>query len=308
MTLEQRGLGYFQIDVIVPGTFLHHSAYFSVEDVSSFCIEDVSLHQLISEEFIEAFVKKGRLYMISQDTYIDQHDTYALIPGGMLILLLNNSTFGELGLSASKSAYSNHGSNKHVVELDLTKPCFRPGKPSFERAKSNFKRCSQLKSNFLVTWVPHDEKICGSSIESYFKSEGFNASSCRLTQSESNDPCIAPNIAYSDPNGDDNCDAFSLLDWLGAMACGVDMYVTYIAQKYLIKMNLNNLEVRMKENLTNKTNPWFSLTVHGFHDSPVSWLNKEHGFHLHGDNALTLVFFPDGCCWTYKILASHDTL
>lgn len=34
---------------------------------------------------------------------------------------------------------------------------------------------------------------------------------------------------------------------------------------------------------------WFSLTVSGFEDSPISWENCEHGYFYGGENTYTLL-------------------
>jgi hypothetical protein len=175
------------------------------------------------------------------------------------MLLLNKSSYETLGLPGSPTHFSKHGTQKHsefiyflhfvfvmilllvspsVVQIDFFQTSFKPGKPLFEKVKSSLDCCQSLRGNFLVSWVPHgewfvlqiafidllfqDDKICGSSIEAFFKSIGFKVTQSRLTISESNDPCLTPLISYPAPDGHDSCDAFSVLDWLGAMACGVD--------------------------------------------------------------------------------------
>lgn len=55
----------FQIDIVVPQTFLHHSVYFPDEEKHSFLVEDLPLEDLISEEFIGAFVKRGECIYLS---------------------------------------------------------------------------------------------------------------------------------------------------------------------------------------------------------------------------------------------------
>jgi len=54
--------------------------------------------------------------------------------------------------------------------------------------------------------------------------------------------------------------------------------------------------------------PWISLTAHGFADSPVSATGYEHGFHLNGDNLLTIVLFPNNCVWLYSAFGSNDSV
>ena len=54
-----------------------------------------------------------------------------------------------------------------------------------------------------------------------------------------------------------------------------------------------------------KGQPWCSVTVHGFMDSPVTDNGREHGFFNNGDNLYTYILFPDGA-WVYTALGGKD--
>ena len=56
------------------------------------------------------------------------------------------------------------------------------------------------------------------------------------------------------------------------------------------------------------TIPWFSLTVHGFSDSPVSWNTREHGYYTNGDNIYTIVVFRNDIEWLYIALGTNDVV
>ena len=73
----------------------------------------------------------------------------------MLLLHLTKSSYEELGLPAANSSYVKQGNSKRVVEIDIAKPSFHPGQPSFDRVKSRLEECHHLKATFLVSWVPH---------------------------------------------------------------------------------------------------------------------------------------------------------
>lgn len=85
------------------------------EDCDYYEVEDIHVSHLISKEFIEAFVKKGHLTILSNGTNIDTDDCVALTPSGHLFLSLNRQTFQELGLEGKPSFFSRSKPNRYVM-------------------------------------------------------------------------------------------------------------------------------------------------------------------------------------------------
>lgn len=74
-----------------------------------YSVKKLPLHELITHEFINTFVKKGSLSALTYNTSIDEDNTVALLPNGKLILSLDKDTYEEtdskaihLGILAEK--------------------------------------------------------------------------------------------------------------------------------------------------------------------------------------------------------------
>lgn len=85
------------------------------EDCEYYKVEDIHVCDLINKEFIEAFVKKGLLTVLSDGTHIDTDDCVALTPTGHLVLSLNRQTYQELGLEGKPSFFSRFKPNRYVL-------------------------------------------------------------------------------------------------------------------------------------------------------------------------------------------------
>lgn len=77
-----------------------------VRDKEYYKIHALYPHELVSKEFIEAFVKKGELSLLAVDKKIDVHDTLAIIPTGVLVLSLTRASFQTLGLEGKSSFFN----------------------------------------------------------------------------------------------------------------------------------------------------------------------------------------------------------
>ena len=53
---------------------------------------------------------------------------------------------------------------------------------------------------------------------------------------------------------------------------------------------------------------WIAVNVWGFEDSPISWVGREHGSLMWGDNHYVVVLFREGRYWTMTSLGSHDVM
>lgn len=80
------------------------------ESLSSDCdyykIENLSLAELVSEEFIRHFVRKGSLTALSIERRIDIDNCACVTPDGSLILTLDRKSFQELGLEGKVSQFA----------------------------------------------------------------------------------------------------------------------------------------------------------------------------------------------------------
>lgn len=293
-----------------------------------YVIQNLPASKLISEEFIEAFVKRGSLYMLSHEQSIDTKSCVALLPTGILLLHITKDLYQELGLVGQVSKFHSKTQMKYVVRIDLTAPLFQPGKKNFERVKWCLTERLNLSFNFLVTWMPNDSSICPSSIESYFTSLGFSVSLGDVYKVQHRTRMHSVPILESsslDPT-DNSCGFLEAYEWLGVVACGCDYgsvedYVNTLScpepckRQKVSHLKLSSFfapqqivsAVNFLSDWVRKSSvPWASFTVHGFMDSPVSSSEIEHGYHTNGDNLYTIIVFSDTKYWLYTATGSCD--
>lgn len=117
-------------------------------------VKNLPLHELITHEFINTFVKKGSCYALTYHTNIDEDNTVALLPNGKLILSLDKDTYEETGLQGHPSQYSGRKIMKFIVSIDLMDLSLNLDSKKYERVSWSFKEKKPLKFDFLLAW--HD--------------------------------------------------------------------------------------------------------------------------------------------------------
>jgi ribonuclease P/MRP protein subunit RPP40 len=296
----------------------------------------VPLSKLIDVEFIEAFVKRGNMYMLSCGTHINTSDIcVALHPPGRLVLNVSKDIYTQLGLEGKPSKFNGKRSDsRYIVTIDLTNPSFRPDKKNYKRVEWCFTDRLNLNFRFLVSWVPFDPDVCPSSIGAYFTKCGFKSThgSCQKTSRRLKQLTV-PHIEPSQgPDSvDDGCSGvLEFFEWLGAVACGCELddpdgYIsTYCCPQpntvmsddgrvfqlsgFCTPDSLLRLLDKLRELIKTQRLPWISFTVHGFADTPVSWSSREHGYRDNGDNLYTFVLFPNDMYWLYQATGMADTV
>jgi ribonuclease P/MRP protein subunit RPP40 len=325
-------LHYFNylVSVVLPDTINVSEVITNAlnEDCDYYKVEDIHVCNLINKEFIEAFVKKGLLTVLSDGTNIDTDDCVAVTPTGHLVLSLNRQTYQELGIDGKPSFFSRLKPNRYVVDLDLKEPHFTPGKKFYNRVQQQLRENTQLKFNLLMAWDPPEEKICPSSIAAYFASRGHKVLLCQ--------PRFSRQVSYNvkvpeffPDDGDDNS-ALELMEWLGAFSIGADLnsgaadnYLnTYLCPLptnefgaavllqwtgYFTYSQIHRLFDELRKYVSQRTSlPWVSLYVQGFADSPVSWGLKEHQFYTNGDNNYVLFLHPSGSYLACSYISSNN--
>jgi len=77
-----------------------------IKDGSYYRVSKFPVHKFLDKQFIEAFVKSGRLTALSIETCIDTDDCAAVTPSGHLVLNLLKETYQTLGLEGAQSKFS----------------------------------------------------------------------------------------------------------------------------------------------------------------------------------------------------------
>ncbi|XP_049801518.1 ribonuclease P protein subunit p40-like isoform X3 [Schistocerca nitens] len=308
------------ISVVIPDTLSVPSSIVDalLEDCAYYRILAVPAVELINRNFLDAFVRRGELTLLSDNTRIDVDDSIAVTPNGLLILSLNKGTYQQLGLEGRLSFFQ-RDSDRYIINLDLKASNFGPGTKNYERVFWCLKNCFNVKFDILLAWDPPVENICPSSVAAYFDDKGYIVHQCHphFSKRISYNVPVPPVTARKEEESSEYCD---VLEWLGAFSVGVDLdlepredflstysvpdgckligQVAYVSWQgfFTKKPILKLLGILRKYTEERRNLCWTSMNVQGFLDSPITWSLKEQGFFTSGDNHYTL-FLKDGAAF-----------
>lgn len=106
-----------QVSIVLPNieytTPLSKLEEFLSVDCDYYKVEDISLDEFISSEFIEKFIKSGALSALSINTRLDLDNCVCITPEGVLVLHLDKVSYQELGLEGTLSHFANQHKNKY---------------------------------------------------------------------------------------------------------------------------------------------------------------------------------------------------
>ncbi|KFQ66227.1 Ribonuclease P protein subunit p40, partial [Pelecanus crispus] len=301
----------------------------TIADVGEYyVVRNLSIHELVSHEFIDAFVKKGSCYALTYNTKIDQDNTAALLPNGKLILSVDKDTYEELGLQGRPSRYAGKKVMRYIVTIDLTDSGFHPDSKKYKRVLWALKEKKPLEFDFLLAW--YNTGAEESTLMSYFSKNQIQALKPKITFSTLRDlqcPVLQSNELQGKP--DESCSTEELFEWLGAVLSQVSLdnksssflstYCcpqpsTMVEKAFLCTITgfiIPEKIIQLLEQLCcyfgePKLAYWLTLTVHGFADSPVSWRESEHGFHKGGENLYNFVIFRNLDYWLQMAVGTND--
>ncbi|XP_036785711.2 ribonuclease P protein subunit p40 isoform X3 [Manis pentadactyla] len=268
-------------------------------------VKNLPLHELITQEFINTFVKKGKL-----------------------ILSLDKDTYEETGLQGRPSQYSGRRIMKFIVSIDLVALSFNLDSKKYERISWSLKEKKPLKFDFLLAW--HHTGAEDSTMVSYFSNYQIQEHQPKIALSTVAD-LQCPVLQSSSLRGDPEvaCSAPELLDWLGAVFSHAELNnepnnfistyccpqpSTVVAKASLCTVTgfiVSEKICVLLEQLCHyfdepKLAPWVTLSVQGFADSPVSWRENEHGFRKGGEHLYNFVIFNNQDYWLQMAVGAND--
>nr|XP_028593652.1 ribonuclease P protein subunit p40 [Podarcis muralis]XP_028593653.1 ribonuclease P protein subunit p40 [Podarcis muralis] len=301
----------------------------TVADIGQYyLVKNLSLYELVTQEFINTFVKKGSCYALTYKTRIDQDNTAALLPTGKLIISVDKDTYEELGLQGRPSLYSGKKPMRYIITVDLTDSTFSPDSKKYNRVIWALKEKMPLEFDFLMAW--HQTGSEESSLMSYFSKNQIQALQPKITFSTLRNvqcPVLESNKLEGEP--ETACSAQELFEWLGAIFTHTDLEntsssflstyscpqpSTTVEQALLCTITgfiLPEKIIHLFEQICSyfeepKLAHWISLIVHGFADSPVSWKESEHGFLKGGENLYNFVIFRSLDYWLQMAVGAYD--
>ncbi|XP_005997017.1 ribonuclease P protein subunit p40 isoform X1 [Latimeria chalumnae] len=293
-----------------------------------YLVKNVSLHELVTEEFFSAFIKKGSFYALSFNTRIDQDNTVAFLPTGKLVLSVDKDTFEELGLEGRPSQYTHKRATRYTILVDLIDSSFAPGTKKHKRLVWALTEKKPLLFDLLIAgYTAGGEEMKLSSYFYKYSCKEYHPTVSVKTLRNTECPVLYSRKLNGEP--DQFCDTQEFFDWLGAVSNNVEcdntscsflsnyccpQPSTVMDQACLCTVTgfiLPETVHQLLEWLCHyfddpKLSQWVTLTVHGFADSPVSWRENEHGFHKGGENLYNFVIFSNWDYWLQMAVGMND--
>ncbi|KAJ8011136.1 hypothetical protein DPEC_G00055050 [Dallia pectoralis] len=293
-----------------------------------FLVKNLPVYEFLIKDFLESVVLQGGLYALSYKTRVDQDNTVALLPSRQMILSVDKDHYEQLGLEGKPSQYSGKRPMRYVVTIDLTDKSMAPGGKRYQRVFSSLKDRVPLTCDFLL--ARHNSGAGGDaelqSLLSRYQWKDYKPVVSMHTLRD----LSCPSLQSKDLRGDQSsCDPHSFLEWLGAVSTGVscDNSATSFLSTYdcpepnvpisqvlhcavsglVLPEDIYSLLQELRRYFEEpKFTSWLSLTVHGFMDSPISWGDREHGFHKGGENFYNLVLFKNQDYWLHMGTGAND--
>ncbi|KAI9096134.1 ribonuclease P 40kDa subunit-domain-containing protein [Phlyctochytrium arcticum] len=296
-----------------------------------------SLLLFLDPDFLQKHVRCGSVSALPTKERIDQDDTFALLPSGILLLSVRKETYEKLGLTGRSAKYGQKGQRFHI-HIDLAEPAFKPEGKLYERAKWCFSH-TFLKSFDMVISFGHIMTGLSSDIsfpENIRAERLVSASSTKIMSG-----LMLPEIGSEYFEGSATSDSdpkrlawrermHELLEWFGLLAFeaprldasdSIDpFYAVYSPPEdssvgtlattrwtgYITPPQISKIKDLVKEHIAQHNLPWAALMVWGFRDAPISWRGTDHGFHMGGENDYILVFGASGKHLTFQAMGAHD--
>ncbi|XP_057556447.1 ribonuclease P protein subunit p40 isoform X2 [Hippopotamus amphibius kiboko] len=318
----------YRVSVLIPecGILSRELKDLVMDSGPYYFVKDLPLHELITPEFINTFVKKGACYALTYNTSIDEDNTAALLPDGKLILSLDKDTYEETGLQGRPSQYSGRKTMKFIVSIDLVDLSSNLDSKKYKRISWSFREKKPLKFDFLLAWHQTEE----SAMMSYFSNYRIQEHQPKIALSTVTDlqcPVLRSGELRGQPEA--ACSAPELFEWLGAVFSHaalnnesnsfISTYCcpqpsTVVTKAYLCTITgfiLPEKICLLLEQLCRyfdepKLAPWVTLSVQGFADSPVSWRENEHGFRKGGEHLYNFVIFNNLDYWLQMAVGAND--
>ena len=235
-------------------------------------------------------------------------DEYAFLPNNKLLFSLTSKTYFKLGLEGPKSTlYRTKNIKKYRFEIDLLKESFIPEKRNYQRTYECLKRAN-LTCDFIIKFQP--KQSFDGTILNYFQWLK-NEDSLPKLQITTKYPKIRTftnrNILMFNEKIDLNSEECEnclnrFIEWSSGQFCEIkdfghntndedendgnietNIYCIEIVG-FFISKNIENLLGNIRSTL--ETSQTSCLIVHGYEESPQSWLGSgnEHHKELSGDN------------------------
>ncbi|EFA82025.1 RNase P protein subunit [Heterostelium album PN500] len=267
---------------------------------SFYCI-DVTLDLLISQSFLNTYIKPGGFYALSQLNRLDDGNVVAFLPDSKIILNVDKETYQQLGLSGRASKLTSD--SRYIIVLDCKSKDFLPESATYKRIQWCFK--DRLSTVRLISFALNND---GKLKEIQFPEGTANIKVLPNSRRQSVDKYRVPvlhnsaaAVAFEQLDKLSQCDFINgWNEYIGMILCGVQ--ADEKAEVGSVAPDGND-SYRVGECFVGSV----SGMVHGFADSPVSWNQNEHGYEVNGDNDYSIILNNNNEYWTLSTINSADT-
>lgn len=83
------------------------------DDSIYYRVNNIHAVEFVKKEFIDLFIKKGNVTLLSIGTKLDQDDCLAITPNGKLILSLRRKSYQELGIEGKPTEFNKKHADKY---------------------------------------------------------------------------------------------------------------------------------------------------------------------------------------------------
>ncbi|XP_053694527.1 ribonuclease P protein subunit p40-like isoform X2 [Sabethes cyaneus] len=322
------------VTIILPDiSSIPNSLETALSDSDHYLVRNLPLQTLVTQSFIEAFVKRGSFYAVSFQTQLDTDDCVAVLPTGIVILHLNKETYQSLGLEGKISQFARKRNSKYVVQLNLK--TLRTDTKHYTRIRECLSRDTLGRFNLQITWTPPDSSdICPSSVAKYFTDLATQEDYSELTvelmptlvKSQTEYGLKVPVFDLSDQSNQELCSIGELIEYMGmiVLSCSTEEeeYLNsydFCGQRvevgnakivhwkgFFTAAHVRTVFKKIISALSSESHvPWMGIYVHGFSHNPVSFGMRENYFHTIGDNSYSIVVNPKGEYLWYQLISNN---
>nr|XP_057924815.1 ribonuclease P protein subunit p40 isoform X2 [Doryrhamphus excisus] len=174
---------------------------------SFYLIRKLPLYELLEEHFVKTAVCQG-VCGLSYKTRIEEDNCVFLMPNGHLCLSLDKDSYELLGVEGKAWRSKLTKVSRHVISMDVT-----PGGRGYQRLLTGLKSRLPLRMDFLLSSHSGDVDALQPLLSQY---EWSVHTPEVISRTLTHLPC--PAMMTSDLQ---SYDAFSFLEWLGAVAADV---------------------------------------------------------------------------------------
>ena len=293
----------------------------STENLSYYLVKNIPIYVFINKILINGFVKTGRLSGVSINNEIDFDDCFALLPNGLIVLSVKESTYQRMGIVGKKSILYKKKNcvKKYLIEIDLNDEHLTPGTKYYRRTEECLQK-SGLFFDIFIKWEVTDEDLTKQSISSMSLGNIFS-----YIRDNSSDDSLkhfhwcrcSPSFRSFDnkqipiPIVNREClseDIQTLIEWFGAQICQIncdlsedsdvstfgishyqkreDIHCVSI-NGFFTSSDIESLFDSFKQKIVKKSDKDITaFIVNGFEDTPIAWSgrNNEHSKNLSGEN------------------------